>query len=77
MVAAERASRRLLPEFGGNLGHEAKKSQTFWLAPSQIAGPRPAIEDATLRVIASSIRKGNIIEHEDGELYAVLTDESF
>ena len=30
-----------------------------------------------MRVIASSIRKGNIVEHEDGQLYAVLTAESF
>lgn len=31
----------------------------------------------TVRVIASSVRKGNIIEHEDGQLYAVLSAESF
>ena len=30
-----------------------------------------------MRVIASSVRKGNIIEHEDGQLYAVLSAESF
>jgi len=30
-----------------------------------------------VRVIASSVRKGNIIEHEDGQLYAVLSAESF
>ncbi len=30
-----------------------------------------------MKVIASSIRKGNIIEKEDGQLYAVLTAESF
>lgn len=30
-----------------------------------------------MRVIASSIRKGNIIEHTDGQLYAVLSAESF
>jgi elongation factor P len=30
-----------------------------------------------VKVIASSIRKGNIIEKEDGQLYAVLTAESF
>jgi elongation factor P len=30
-----------------------------------------------VRVIASSIRKGNIIEREDGQLYVVLTAESF
>jgi elongation factor P len=28
-------------------------------------------------VIASNVRKGNIIEHEDGQLYAVLSAESF
>ncbi len=30
-----------------------------------------------MKVIASSIRKGNIIEREDGNLYVVLTAESF
>ncbi len=30
-----------------------------------------------MRVIASSIRRGNIIEHTDGQLYAVLSAESF
>jgi elongation factor P len=32
---------------------------------------------AHVKVIASSIRKGNIIEREDGQLYVVLTAESF
>src|SRR6202158_6634967 len=30
-----------------------------------------------VKVLASSIRKGNIIEREDGHLYVVLTAESF
>ena len=30
-----------------------------------------------MRVIASSIRKGNIIERDDGQLYSVLSAESF
>ena len=30
-----------------------------------------------MRVIASNVRKGNIIEHEDGQLYSVLSAESF
>ena len=30
-----------------------------------------------MKVIASSIRKGNILEREDGQLYVVLTAESF
>ena len=30
-----------------------------------------------MKVIASSIRKGNVIEREDGQLYVVLTAESF
>ncbi|MEZ5895687.1 MAG: elongation factor P [Parvularculaceae bacterium] len=29
------------------------------------------------KVIASNVRRGNIIEHEDGQLYAVLKAESF
>jgi elongation factor P len=42
-------------------------------------GPNDALnsEDQTLRVIASSIRKGNIIEREDGQLCVVLSAESF
>jgi elongation factor P len=34
-------------------------------------------EDEVVRVIASSIRKGNIIEREDGQLCVVLSAESF
>lgn len=33
--------------------------------------------DKTVRVIASSIRKGNILERDDGQLYVVLSAESF
>jgi elongation factor P len=39
---------------------------------------RPISKDLkNVRVIASSIRKGNIIEREDGQLYVVLSAESF
>jgi elongation factor P len=37
----------------------------------------PNSEDQNVRVIASSIRKGNIIEREDGQLAVVLSAESF
>ena len=37
----------------------------------------PVPEDKVVRVIASSIRKGNIIEREDGQLCVVLSAESF
>ena len=37
----------------------------------------PDFEDKDVRVIASSIRKGNIIEREDGQLCVVLSAESF
>ena len=30
-----------------------------------------------VKVIASNVRKGNVIEHEDGQLYVVLKAESF
>jgi len=30
-----------------------------------------------VRIIASNVRKGNILEHEDGNLYVVLSAESF
>jgi len=41
--------------------------------------PRPSLQPRTsnVKVIASSIRKGNILEREDGQLYVVLTAESF
>src|SRR4029450_7262771 len=42
--------------------------------PARI-GRKPAIRKKTLRVIASSIRKGNIIE-QDGKLYVVLSAEN-
>lgn len=35
------------------------------------------MKEPNVKVIASSIRKGNIIEREDGQLYVVLTAESF
>ena len=38
-------------------------------------GRRPEIQETTLKVIASSIRKGNVIE-QDGKLYVVLTAEN-
>ncbi len=37
----------------------------------------PDFEDKDVRVIASAIRKGNIIEREDGQLCVVLSAESF
>ena len=37
----------------------------------------PNSEDKDVRVIASSIRKGNIIERDDGQLCVVLSAESF
>ena len=37
----------------------------------------PDFEEKDVRVIASSIRKGNIIEREDGQLCVVLSAESF
>lgn len=37
----------------------------------------PVSEELKVRVIASSIRKGNIIEREDGQLCVVLSAESF
>jgi elongation factor P len=35
------------------------------------------LKDCFVKVIASSIRKGNILEREDGQLYVVLSAESF
>jgi elongation factor P len=41
------------------------------------SGNIPPYKGKPVKVIASSIRKGNIIEREDGQLYVVLTAESF
>ncbi len=46
-------------------------------AQRALASPRRIVKGKTVKVIASSIRKGNIIEREDGQLYVVLTAESF
>lgn len=42
-------------------------------------GPRRPVERgfAVVKVIASNVRKGNILESEDGRLYVVLSAESF
>src|SRR4051812_31575217 len=50
--------------------------QTLWQILSL---PRPAHQPwkSYVKVIASSIRKGNILEREDGQLYVVLFAESF
>jgi elongation factor P len=52
------------------------------LHPGELAGPERSgaaqiCKGKSVKVIASSIRKGNIIEKEGGQLYVVLTAESF
>jgi elongation factor P len=46
-------------------------------AAARIKAPFELDEGNLVKVIASSIRKGNILEREDGQLYVVLTAESF
>ena len=46
-------------------------------ASVRASGARQFLKDKVVRVIASSIRKGNIIEREDGQLCVVLSAESF
>src|ERR1700736_4704540 len=52
-----------------------------WARPEAFAPGAPqnisSYKGKPVKVIASSIRKGNIIEREDGQLYVVLTAESF
>jgi elongation factor P len=45
--------------------------------PSPLDPSRAIVEEPRVKVIASSIRKGNIIEREDGQLCVVLSAESF
>jgi len=60
-----------------------RKAATWVLSRRDIDAPAPEsrnrvpIKVKPVKVIASSIRKGNIIEREDGQLYVVLTAESF
>jgi elongation factor P len=44
-----------------------------WRAPQHLQ----IYEDALVKVIASDVRKGNVIEHEDGQLYVVMSHETF
>jgi elongation factor P len=73
-------------DFGGMSNSLAKNRNIVIVPPGidacpSITGRRPVITTSSkgnpVKVIASSIRKGNIIEKEDGQLYVVLTAESF
>jgi elongation factor P len=46
-------------------------------ARSPLRRRRPSKEVSVVKVIASDVRKGNVLEHEDGKLYVVLSAESF
>ena len=65
--------------FGREMGMvRAAFAQAAARKPSRRRGAARAISgDKDVRVIASSIRKGNIIEREDGQLCVVLSAESF
>jgi elongation factor P len=41
------------------------------------AGRPAASEGYVVKVIASDVRKGNVLEHEDGQLYVVMSHETF
>jgi elongation factor P len=45
-------------------------------ARSPLRRRRPSKEISVVKVIASDVRKGNVLEHEDGKLYVVLSAES-
>src|SRR5690606_17591303 len=46
--------------------------------PLPLSRPPPTVEQGRnmVKVIASSLRKGNVVEHDDGKLYAILTAEN-
>lgn len=52
---------------------QAKERTEFWLG-ARAERQRGFI---VVKVIASDVRKGNVIEHEDGKLYVVLSAENF
>ena len=48
----------------------------------QVGAPNPAVGHKTkafpvVKVIASDVRKGNVLENEDGKLYTVLKAETY
>jgi elongation factor P len=54
----------------------AARNRLRWPRDAHVLiGPGPEIRKTALKVIASSIRKGNVIE-QDGKLYVVLTAEN-
>jgi len=54
------------------------RAGTFRLMePGGVENSTSHYKDIFVKVIASSIRKGNIIERDDGQLYVVLSAESF
>jgi len=58
-----------------NLAREALNSGPFGYF--RTAGSPAASEVFVVKVIASDVRKGNVLEHEDGKLYVVLSHETF
>src|SRR5690606_11956839 len=58
-----------------NLAREAPNSGPFGYF--RTAGSPAASEVFVVKVIASDVRKGNVLEHEDGQLYVVLSHETF
>jgi elongation factor P len=46
-------------------------------APGSSRQKRRSERHDVVKVIASDVRKGNVLEHEDGKLYVVLSAESF
>jgi elongation factor P len=55
-----------------NLAREAPNS-----GPSVFQDRRQPGAGFVVKVIASDVRKGNVLEHEDGKLYVVLSHETF
>lgn len=59
-----------------NAAKRAAKFRSFRLFQARAGGPA-ASEGSLVKVIASDVRKGNVLEHEDGKLYVVLSHETF
>src|SRR5690606_30878534 len=59
-----------------NAAKRAAKFRSFRLI-SRPAGAPAASEGSVVKVIASDVRKGNVLEHEDGKLYVVMSHETF
>src|SRR4051794_456185 len=64
---------------GGTATSQAGLAKHWRAANTRAHSSPQSTADGTVvaKIIASAVRKGNVIEHDDGKLYVVLKAESF